>query len=83
MAANALGGIGDPGGVPHLIESLSDPVFTVRKAAASALAAIGRDAQDVLLRALNEQRGSARRRGGERTRRVGSSSHSPLDCRKR
>lgn len=60
-AANALGDIGDPGAVPGLIEALDDRFFTVREAAARALARPELNAERALLEALPEAGGPARR----------------------
>ena len=53
-AANALRDIGDKRAAPHLIAALNDPCFTVRKAAARALAAMGRRVEGDVLAALPE-----------------------------
>ena len=51
-AANALRHIADPRAAPSLIEALGDPVFTVRKAAARALVAIGKESEAPILKAF-------------------------------
>jgi len=61
VTVNALRDIGDTQTVPHLLEALDDPFFTVRKVAARALVAIGAQAEKDLLRALPASRGPARR----------------------
>ncbi len=57
-AANALGEIGDQRAVPHLVEALHDPYFTVRRAAGRSLAALGEPAEQALLDALRTARGA-------------------------
>ncbi|MBN1673291.1 MAG: HEAT repeat domain-containing protein [Kiritimatiellae bacterium] len=61
LAVNALRDIGDPRAVPHLMAALQDPVFTVRKAAARALAGLGRESEAALLEALPGVQGTAGR----------------------
>jgi HEAT repeat protein len=51
-AANALRDIGSPEAVPHLAGALQDRVFTVRRTAGRALAALGEPAERYLLEAL-------------------------------
>jgi hypothetical protein len=74
-AINALREIGDPAAVPDLLAALGDPVFTVREAAARALASLGAPAEKALLRALPDAEDPARRQiirtlGGLRSRRA-------------
>jgi HEAT repeat protein len=52
-AANALRDIGDPRAAPALLAALDDPVFTVRKTAARALACLGRESDESLFAALS------------------------------
>ncbi|MCE9615712.1 MAG: HEAT repeat domain-containing protein [Lentisphaerae bacterium] len=61
MAGNALRDIGDASAVPALMAALDDPIFTVRKVAARALALLGRPAEKALLAALPASRGLAQR----------------------
>jgi HEAT repeat protein len=61
FAANALRDIGDPRAIPPLIEALSDPVFTVRQAAARALVSFGADAEPALRNARSGAPPPARR----------------------
>lgn len=61
MACNALHDIGDASAVPALLTALDDPVFTVRKAAARALAGLGPAAERAMIRALRQARDPARR----------------------
>lgn len=61
LAANALREIGNPDDLPALVAALGDPVFTVRHAAARAVASFGWPAHRLLLRALPEAQGAARR----------------------
>jgi len=51
-AAQALGRIGSPKAVPHLLEALNDPLWTVRRQAESALVALDRPGALSLLDAL-------------------------------
>lgn len=60
-AINALRDIGDPRAIPVLLGALDDPYFTVREAAARALATLGRPAEKALLRALPGAGAPARR----------------------
>jgi HEAT repeat protein len=60
-AVNALYRLGGPEAIAALITALDDPVFTVRKAAARGLVAIGNDAERPVLDALPTSRGVARR----------------------
>jgi HEAT repeat protein len=61
LAANALGDIRDPRAVPALIRALGDPFFTVRKAAAKALTALGSPAEKELLDSLKTTEATQRR----------------------
>lgn len=61
LAVNALRDIGDARAIPGLVEALNDPVFTVRKAAARALATFGEPAVEALLAAAPSSRGVQRR----------------------
>lgn len=61
LAANALRDLGNPDDLNILIAALSDPVFTVRNAAARAVASHGWAAHGPLLNALPSTRGPARR----------------------
>ncbi|HOW98685.1 MAG TPA: HEAT repeat domain-containing protein [Kiritimatiellia bacterium] len=61
VAINALRDIGDPAAIPALRDALNDPFFTVREAAARALASLGRPAEQALLRALPGAKGGVRR----------------------
>ena len=61
LAANALRALGDQDDLPALLAALDDPVFTVRNAAARAVASFGWAAHRPLLNALAEARGPARR----------------------
>jgi HEAT repeat protein len=69
LAVNALRDIGDARAIPGLVEALNDPVFTVRKAAARALATFGEPAVEALLAAAPVSSGVARR---EMARTLGS-----------
>ncbi|MBU1908541.1 MAG: HEAT repeat domain-containing protein, partial [Verrucomicrobia bacterium] len=60
-AINALRDIGDPAAIPDLLDALGDPYFTVREAAAKALASLGAPAGKALLRALPGAEDPARR----------------------
>lgn len=61
LAANALGDIGDPHAAPALVAALDDPYFTVREAAARALARLGPVAERELARQLRVLSTRARR----------------------
>ncbi len=61
VAVNALRDIGDPAAVPVLVGVLGDPMFTVRKAAARALATFGPAAEKALIRAMPASGGVAQR----------------------
>jgi HEAT repeat protein len=61
QVVNALRDIGDPRGIPALIETLDDPVFTVRNAAGRALVTMGSASVGPLLAALPEAREPALR----------------------
>ena len=61
LAANALRVLGNKDDLPALMAALNDPVFTVRNAAARAVASHGWAAHRPLLNALAEARGPARR----------------------
>ena len=61
LAANALKDVGATQAVPGLIQALSDPVFTVRRAAAGALSNMDGAVEPMLLAALDEAEGAARR----------------------
>jgi HEAT repeat protein len=61
VAANALRDLGDPAAIPPLIEALGDPVFTVRKTAARALASFGPAGEKAALASLPDSRGAAQR----------------------
>lgn len=61
LAANALGDIRDPRAVTALIRALADPVFTVRRASARALAALGPAAEKELLDSLKITQATQRR----------------------
>ncbi|MBN1269640.1 MAG: HEAT repeat domain-containing protein [Kiritimatiellae bacterium] len=60
-AANALGDINDARAAPYLVHTLDDPYFTVRHAAARALARMGPQAEEALLRGIEKSTGRARR----------------------
>lgn len=61
LTANALREIGNKDDLPALVDALGDPVFTVRNAAARAVASFGWSAHRPLLRALPDAQGVARR----------------------
>ena len=61
VAINALRDIGDPSAIPALLDALGDSSFTVREASARALAALGRPAEEALLRALPRAKAGVRR----------------------
>lgn len=61
LAANALRDLGDASAAPALVAALDDPLFTVRRTAARALAALGPDAVPALLTDLNNRRVTALR----------------------
>ncbi len=75
LAVNALRDIGDARAIPGLVAALNDPVFTVRKAAARALATFGEPAVEAMLAAAPastgvERREMARTLGSMRARRA-------------
>src|SRR5579862_8670703 len=52
-AATALGSIGRPDAIPHLVEALGDPVWRVRRNAYEALVSFGAQALDQLQDGIN------------------------------
>jgi HEAT repeat protein len=57
VAVTALGDIGDPAAIPHLMRTLGDPCFTVRKATSCSLSRLGLQAEEFLCGDLDRSTG--------------------------